>query len=117
VSNAVEINSPGFWEFLGSVSPLEIMRNYLNDRHERRKDREYLESAEERRLALENLARENDVLTERIRIARDIGATDSGLAPLLSQLIYKPLAALDAYQDKKIIEGAELFRLPDERAE
>src|SRR5208283_3018379 len=47
VSNAVEINSPGFWEFLGSVSPLEIMRNYLNDRHERRKDREYLESAEE----------------------------------------------------------------------
>ena len=31
--------SPGFWEFLGSLNPLEVIRRYLNDRHERAKDR------------------------------------------------------------------------------
>jgi hypothetical protein len=117
VLNAVELNSPGFWEFLGSLNPLEVMRKYLNDRHERRKDREYRESAEQRRMALENLALENDVLKERIRIARELGATDSDLAPLLNELVYRPLSALDRYQDKRVIEGAELLKLSDERAD
>src|SRR5580700_4283093 len=39
VLDAVEIASPGFWEFLGSLNPLEVIRKYLSDRHERRKDR------------------------------------------------------------------------------
>ena len=52
---AVRLNSPGFWEFLGALNPLEVIRKYLNDRHERRQDRNYRESAEKRRLALENL--------------------------------------------------------------
>ena len=67
---------------------------------------------ERRRLALENLVLENQALSERIRIAREIGATDRDLAPLLNELIYKPLVALDRYQDKGLIEGAELIRLP-----
>ena len=39
----VELNSPGFWDFLGKLNPLEVLREYLKDRHERRKDREYRE--------------------------------------------------------------------------
>jgi hypothetical protein len=117
VLNAVQVNSPGFWEFLGSLNVLEVIRKYLSDRHERRKDRAYRETAEQRRMLLENLALENDVLKERIRIARDIGATDSDLAPLLNELVYKPLAALARYQDKQIIESAEMLRLTDERTE
>jgi hypothetical protein len=84
------------------------LRKYLNDRHERRKDHDYRESAERRRLELENLSLESRVLSERIRIAKEIGATDRDLAPLLNELIYKPLVLLDRYQDKNVIEHAEI---------
>jgi hypothetical protein len=110
VLSAVSLASPGFWEFLGTLNPLEVLRKYLNDRHERRKDRDYRESAERRRLELENLTLESRVLSERIRIAKEIGATDRDLAPLLNELIYKPLALLDRYQDQHVIEHAEIPR-------
>ena len=106
--SAVSLASPGFWEFLGTLNAFEVLRKYLNDRHERRKDRDYRESAEQRRLALENLVLENRALSERIRIAKDMGATDRDLAPLLNELIYKPLGALDRYQDKRVIEFSEI---------
>jgi len=108
VLSAVNLASPGFWEFLGTLNPLEVLRKYLNDRHERRKDREYRELAERRRLELENLSRESRFLSERIRIAKEIGATDRDLAPLLNELVYKPLALLDRYQDKNVIEHTEI---------
>lgn len=104
---SVNINSPGVWEFIGALNPLEVLRKYLNDRHERRKDHEYRESAEQRKLALENLVLENNVLSERIRIAKELGATDRDLAPLLNELVFKPLVALDRYQDKGLIGHAE----------
>jgi hypothetical protein len=109
---AVELSSPGAWEFLGNLNPLEVLRKYLNDRHEQRKDRDYRERAEERRLQLENLRTENEVLEQRIRIAKELGATENDLAPLLNELVIKPLNALGAYQDKGLIEGAEIVALP-----
>lgn len=109
VLSAVRLSSPGFWEFFGRLNPLEVLRQYLNDRHERRKDREYRESAEQRRLALENLKLENSVLLERVRLMKELGATDSDLAPLLNALVFKPLTALDRYQDRGAIENAELL--------
>ena len=63
------------------MNPLEVVRKYLNDRHERRKDRDYRERAEERRLQLENLQTENEVLEQRIKIAKELGATENDLAP------------------------------------
>jgi len=58
------------------------------------------------RLALENLSLEN--ISERVRLAKEMGATNRDLAPLLNELIYKPLVALDRYQDKGIIKHAEI---------
>ena len=37
ILSAVSLTSPGFWEFLGTLNPLDVLRKYLNDRHERRK--------------------------------------------------------------------------------
>ena len=48
------------------------------------------------------------MISERVRLAKEIGATDRDLAPLLNELIYKPLVALDRYQDKGVIEHAEI---------
>jgi hypothetical protein len=109
ILTAVTLTSPGFWEFLGTLNPLEVLRQYLNDRHERRKDREYRESAERRRLMLDNLSLENKVISERVRLAREIGATARDLAPLLNELVYKPLVALDRYQDKGVVENSEIL--------
>jgi hypothetical protein len=94
---------------LGALNPLEVLRQYLSDRHERRKDREYRESAEQRRLALENLSLENKVLSERVKIAKELGATDRDLAPLLNGLVFNPLVSLDRHQDRGIIEYAEVI--------
>jgi hypothetical protein len=109
---AVELSSPGAWEFLGSLNPLEVIRKSVNDAHERRKDREYRESAERRRLDLENIQAENEALAGRIRIAKELGATDADLAPLLNELVRKPLADLRIRQDQGVIEDAELEVLP-----
>jgi hypothetical protein len=92
---AVNLESPGFWDFMGTLNPLEVIRQYLNDRHERRKDREYREAAEARRLELENRLLENRVIQERIEIARHLGATEQDLTPLLNEFVYRPLRESD----------------------
>jgi hypothetical protein len=114
VLRAVELNSPGFLEFIGSAAALEVLRRYLNDRHKRRQDREYREDAEKRRLHFEETALKLDLIERGLKIARDNGATDSDLAPLINELVYKPLSRLDEYQDKNLIEDAEVLDLSDE---
>jgi hypothetical protein len=112
VLTKVQLQSPGFWEFLGKLNPLEVIRQYLNDRHEQRKDREYRESAEARRLKLENLQRENTIIRERIQLARELGATERDLAPLLNELVFRPLGGLERHQDRGVIENVERSQLP-----
>ena len=104
----VKLESPGAWEFLGSLNPLEVIRHWLADNHERRKDKEYREAAERERLRLENRLLENRVIRERIQTARELGATDDDLAPLLNELILKPLNAISQQQSKGLIQGVNL---------
>jgi hypothetical protein len=110
----VELGSPGFWEFLGSLNPLEVIRQYLNDRHRRRQDRQYREREEARQLGLENDLREIEVLSERLRVAREYGVPEEALAPLLQGLLGRPLGSLGNLQDRGVIDGskAEIRELP-----
>jgi hypothetical protein len=65
---------------------------------------------------LDNFSLENKVISERVRLAKEIGATDRDLPPLLNELVYKPLVALDRYQDKGVVENSEILRPdPDRR--
>jgi hypothetical protein len=111
--SAVQLSSPGFWEFLGTLNPLEVLRKAINDRHERRKDIEYRESAEKRRLELENQILETELISKRITMARELGATKRDLAPLLNELVYRPILHLDRSQDRGVITYAELPRSDD----
>jgi len=106
---AVRLESPGAWDFIAKLNPLEVIRQGLNDRHERRKDHDYRERAESRRLELENQLLENKVLREKISIAKELGATDQDLSPLLNELVLKPLSALERPQDHALIEAAEII--------
>jgi hypothetical protein len=102
ILKSVELHSPGSWEFLGKLNPLETIRQYLQDRHERRKDRQYKEPAEKRSMALDNLLRENQVLSGQIDNARKLGATDEDLKPMLERFIRKPLLELDKVENARI---------------
>lgn len=110
----VRIESPGFWEFLGSLNPLQQIREYLNDRHRRRQDRDFREASEKERLQLENelirrqiAERENAILRERIAILRDIGYTDEEIDRLIWVSVGGPLSRLGRHQDMRLIGGAE----------
>jgi hypothetical protein len=114
ILKSVRLESPGFWEFFGKLNPLEVIRQFINDMHERRKDRAYREAAEERKLYLKNLALENQVLKARIAIVRSLGATDSDLTPLLNNLVIDPLNRLAAHQNLGLITTARISRPENE---
>lgn len=97
----VELHSPGFWDFLGKFIPLETIRLYLNDRHERQKDRQYRSRIEAEKLELENFKDKIDVL-------KQLGATDKDLALLKEQLLAKSLRQLNSYQDNGLILEGEI---------
>lgn len=113
VLNRVRIESPGFWEFLGSLNPLQHIREYLNDRHRRRQDIEYREPSEKKRLELENallqaqIEREqNSVLRERIQIYRELGYSNEEVQRILWASVGLPLSQLGRHQDISLINDA-----------
>ena len=110
ILKGVVLQSPGFWDFVGSLNPLQMLLTYLNERHERQKDNDYRNLAEARKLALENQLLENQVITQRTAILKDLGATENDLAVLKSQLLRQPLQELSIFQDQRLIAGVELSR-------
>ncbi len=105
---SVVIQSPGVWEFLGSLNPLETLRKYLNDRHEHRKDREYREALEREQLALKNEKLRTEVLLDKAMALREVGMPEDQIRYVLSEHITKPLASIDQYQDSYLINGASI---------
>ena len=111
---SVRIESPGFWEFLASLNPLQQIREYLNDRHHRRQDREFREDSERKRLELENERIQRQVdemnianLREAINILREVGYGDDEIRRFTWMNIGEPLVRLGRHQDTNLIGGAE----------
>lgn len=104
----VQFNSPGFWDFFGQLNPLEVLRQYVNDQHERRKEREDREPLEARKglLEIEQLELEN--LNRRLELLKQLGPTEQDLSILKYQLLSKPLEKLNSYQDQRLIVDAEI---------
>jgi len=110
----VLIESPGFWEFAGALNPLQQLREYLKDRHERRKDHLYRESAEKERLELENellqaqiLEKEGSILRSQILTLRELGYSQEEIRELVWTRLGPPLSRLGRHQDRGLIEGPE----------
>ena len=110
----IHIESPGFWEFAASLNPLKQLREYLNDRHRRRQDREYREEAEKERLVLDNILIQQQIrkghITETrkiIKIMRELGYTDDEIRQIVWSQLGIPLSQLGRHQDSRLINGAE----------
>ncbi len=107
ILKSTKLESPGFWEVLGSLNPLEVIRKYIGDAHERRKDREYREASERRRLELENRLLHTEVLNKEADFLKRLGATEQDFAALRNALLYDPLRKLELLQDRGIIDGSD----------
>ena len=105
-------SSPGWWDVLGKMNPLEVTRQYLNDRHEQRKDRQYREGAEKTRLDLENELLKTKVIAGKLRLAREIGVPERDIAAAANELLLNPLRRLNSAQDEGIIQSAEIIEPP-----
>jgi hypothetical protein len=110
--------SPGFWEAIGVLNPLETIRRFLNDRHERRKDEDFRNAHERRKFDQEERAREahldwmeDSVIVHRIEEAIRLGASERDIAPLRNELLNRPLRSLARQQDSGFIEGVEIHKL------
>ena len=99
----VRIESPGFWEVVGSLNVLETLRKYLNDRDERRKDKEYRESAERRKLDLENEDLLNRVLEGRIKLLKTLGIPDATIRQMIWTEYGVPFTRLGDHQDSGLV--------------
>lgn len=114
VIKRVRIESPGFWEFLASLNPLQQIREYLNDRHKRRQDKEFREAAEQDKLILENeliqrkvWEQENSIFRERVLLMRELGFSDVEIRQFVWATIGRPLTQLGRHQDSRLIDRAE----------
>jgi len=118
VLQRVELASPGFWEFMGTLNPLEVIRKYLQDRHERQKDRAYRAALEAEKMRMQILLDETELIGKRLRIAKEVGAPEHITASLLNELVYRPLEDLGAVQDKGLIVAVpEVRRLSEGKRE
>lgn len=105
--NKVNIQSPGFWEFLGSLNPLQQIREYLNDRHERCKDKKYRSRQEEELGDLSIMEKKNNIINQRIEILKGLGYSETEIRQLVSSMIIEPLNKLGQHQDRGLIEGQD----------
>ncbi|MDZ8239689.1 MAG: hypothetical protein RMZ69_21490 [Nostoc sp. ChiQUE01a] len=104
----VNINSPGFWEFLGNLNPLQFIREYLKDNHERKKDRKYREEDEEKLGDLQVEFKRIEIIEKKIEIIKKLGVTDDDISVLKNELLSKPFKQLSTFQDTNLIIDAEI---------
>lgn len=132
IVRSFQMNSPGFWEFIGSLNPLEVLRNYLNDRHKRRQDREYREAAEADRLdqelqqarlendrrTLENWDLEDQIAFRRVEALQRAGISKKELHYLTRRIVTRNLDRLEVVAERTNIDATaeiESIRRPHPR--
>lgn len=106
---SVDVNSPGFWEFWGSINPFEILRKYLCDRHERKKDIDYRDRQQEERGELEIEMMKLGVVKIKSDLLKEIGVPNEKIRKVLYAHVIQPLKRLDEFQDRGFILDAQII--------
>ncbi len=107
---AISVASPGFFEMLGAWNPLQQIREYLKDRHERTKDHYWRTATERERAELENDFLRTQIqsatmaeLRETAELLREFGAGPEEVQQFLWSRLGRPLAALGRHQDTGLL--------------
>jgi hypothetical protein len=109
----ISINSPGFWEFTGALNPLEQIRKYLCEKHERIKDNTWRNKTESEKAELENqlirmniLREYNSIISEKIKIMKDAGVEQPFIDEFIRINLFRPLTELGTHQVNGLIGDA-----------
>lgn len=118
ILRSAQLQSPGFFEFLGGLNPLEVLRRYLNDRHQRKLDlmREP-ERQRHDRLENDNLELRNERLAienfrEQLTIQREFGISTSEITQLYRRYVPESLRALGDVTERVNATASEVKALP-----
>lgn len=71
ILKSVELHSPGNWKFLGLSDVVEQLRLYLQDRHERKKDKTYRIDEDKRSLILANELKALDIARQHLELEKE----------------------------------------------
>ena len=104
----VSVCSPGFWDFAASLSPLETLRKYVSDRHERKKDESYRSRLESDRLTLENEQLKTRVVREQVQLLKELQIPEDRIRQAVTRYVIEPLSKLDGHQDAARLTTAEI---------
>ena len=103
----VNVQSPGFWEVCGSLNPLNQIREYIKDRHERKKDDQYRSRQEEEIGELEIEKRRNEIINQKIDTLQRLGCSEAEIRQLVTAMVFEPLDRLGRHQDNGQIGGPD----------
>lgn len=112
--SAARFQSPGFWEFVGSLNPLETIRRYLDDRHRRKLELED-RTLEIERKEIEIATLKLDLIREQTDYLRTIGVDEAEIRELANRWVLAPLSRLDSLQDSHQIQGVSAEALEPSR--
>ena len=102
----IEIHSPGLLEFFARLNPLEQIRLYLNDRHQRKMT--------EGDKALDWKMKEVKYYRELAAFMKDLGVSDEEIRLAISTQLIAPLKPLDEAVDSGFIVEAEVVEIEPE---
>lgn len=89
----VNIQSPGFWEFLGSANPLTFIREFIKDLTYRNR--------QEKELG------ELKILQEKISTLKQLGYSDIEIRQLTTAMVTEPLKKIEKHKNSGLIDGLE----------
>jgi hypothetical protein len=106
----IKIQSPGWIELVASLNPLQQIREYLKDRHERKKDKEWRWEFEKQRAmaeleVLKNQARHKEfgAINEFYCILKDMDMDQEKINEIIWERIGAPLSRLARHQDSGLL--------------
>lgn len=110
---SINFNSPGFWEVLGSWNPLNQIREYINERHARKRDKEYAWELDKKTMQteVEKKRLENDMLRVELiqtitKQLQSIGLDEENILHITKNC-YKNLELLNEHIDEDRITKIE----------
>lgn len=106
----ITIQSPGWIELIGALNPLQQLRDYLKDRHERKKDKEWRWKSEKERAEAELETLRIQAERERVGALRDfyelldrMGMSEEDKRRILWERVGVPLTNLARHQDQGLL--------------
>ena len=106
--NGVVLQSPGWWEFLGSLNPLKAIMDYMNMRHEQAKDNTYRNRLDQERKVIENDILRVELFQKAVEALRTASVPPEDIAAIARDYYVVPLLRLESLQDRQLIERIEL---------